>query len=160
MNNLLFAVMYSDKEIYDKSLLKLIAAYGAVKDECPEYDFDKFTPYYEEEMGKGLTKRFVVFEKAIEKKDLVSIKKETTDLEKKFSVDGKRQVNIDPGYIGQYELVLASFKRGRGYKQELGDGVYAHKVLEFDDGGVQTFWHTFPDYKENKESLIGLAKRD
>ena len=91
---------------------------------------------------------------------MVSIKKETTDLEKKFSVDGKRQANIDPGYIGQYELVLASFKRGRGYKQELGDGVYAHKVLEFDDGGVQTFWHTFPDYKENKESLIGLAKRD
>lgn len=151
-NKLVIAVMYSDKAIYGKVKAMLVGKYGGVQKESQEYDFDKFTPYYEKEMGNGLVKRFLILNYIVEKTDLIKIKKETTEIEKEFSKEGKRTINLDPGYVNKQELVLASFKRGTNYKEDLGEGVYAHKVLEFKDG-VKMFWHTFPDYrvKENQE---------
>lgn len=107
-------------------------------------------------MGKNLVKRFLIFDYTLEKKDLIEIKKQTTEIEKEFSKENKRTINLDPGYLNDKELVLASFKRGTNYKEDLGEGVYAHKVLEFKDGKAQIFWHTFPDYrvKENQEFFI------
>lgn len=156
--NLMFAIMYSSDSLYEKAKAILVEIYGPIKKEGPEYDFDQFTSYYEKEMGKGLKKRIVIFEKAIEKKDLIKIKKEITEIENQFSVNNNRQINIDPGYLSKTELVLASFKKGTNYKEDLGEGVYAHKVLEFKDK-VSIFWHTFPDYrvKENQDFLKNMS---
>ncbi|MFH2028757.1 MAG: DUF4416 family protein [Nanoarchaeota archaeon] len=150
MSNLIIAIMYSDNGTYVKVKSILIEKYGLIKKETEPYDFDKFTSYYEKEMGKGIIKRFLIFDKEIEKNDLVKIKHETTEVEKEFSIDNKRTINLDPGYLNNKELVLASFKKGTNYKEDMGQGVYAHKVLEF-NGEIKTFWHTFPDYKEHKE---------
>ena len=49
-------------------------------------------------------------------------------------------------FINNKEVILASFKK-KDFKEDLGNGVYAHKVLEFDNGKAEEFWHTFPDYK-------------
>jgi hypothetical protein len=152
-NKLIIAVMYSDDEIYEKVKSILIDKYKEIKKESHEYSFDKFTSYYEKEMGKNLVKRFLIFNFNLEKKDLIKIKKQTTEIEKEFSNDEKRTINLDPGYLNENELVLASFKKGTNYKEDLGQGVYAHKVLEFKDG-VKIFWHTFPDYRENKDFFI------
>ena len=154
-NKLIIAVMYSDKNIYEKVKSILIEKYGEISKESNEYDFDKFTHYYEKEMGSGLVKRFLIFSYNLEKNDLIKVKKETTEIENEFSKDGNRTINLDPGYVNKEELVLASFKKGTNYKEDLGEGVYAHKVLEFKDG-VKIFWHTFPDYKvrENQDFFI------
>jgi len=153
-SRLIIAIMYSDKEIYEKVKEILIKKFKGIIKESYEYDFDKFTSYYEEEMGKGLVKRFLIFDYFINKEDLIKIKKETTEIEKEFSVGDKRTINLDPGYLNENELVLASFKSGTNYKEDLGEGVYAHKVLGFEDRKIEMFWHTFPDYKENKELFI------
>lgn len=155
-NMLIVAIMYSNKDIYGKVKSILIKKFNKIKKESDEYDFDKFTHYYEKEMGKNLVKRFLIFDYNLEKKDLIEIKKQTTEMEKEFAINGNRTINLDPGYVNDRELVLASFKRGTNYKEELGDGVYAHKVLEFKDGKAEIFWHTFPDYrvKENQEFFI------
>jgi len=159
MNKLIIAIMYSDKEIYNKVKEILIEKYQEIKKESNEYNFDQFTKYYEKEMGKNLVKRFLIFNKDIEKQDLINIKKQTTEIEKEFSKDNNRTINLDPGYINKEELVLASFKSGTNYKEDLGQGIYAHKVLEFKDK-VNIFWHTFPDYriKENQEFFINTFK--
>ena len=153
MNKLVMAVMYSDKEIYSKCKHILEQKFNNIAKESNEYDFDQFTHYYEKEMGKGLVKRFLIFDKEIEKKDLIEIKKQITEIEKGSSKDNNRTINLDPGYVNENELVLASFKSGTNYKEDLGQGVYAHKILEFKDNKVGIFWHTFPDYrvKEHQE---------
>ena len=142
--------MYSDKDIYGECKKDLIELFGEVSKESDEYDFDKFTSYYEKEMGKRLVKRFIVFRKDVEKKELSDVKLKTTDIEKKYAKDEKRTINLDPGYLNESELVLASFKRGTNYKEQISDKVWLHKVLEFKGKEAITFWHTFPDYREKK----------
>ncbi len=156
MPNLIIAIMYSNKETYNKVKSILKEKFKEIKRESPEYDFEQFTNYYEKEMGKNLVKRFIIFNKPIEKKDLIKIKQQTTDIEKEFSQNNKRTINLDPGYVNKDELVLASFKTGTNYKEDLGQGVYAHKVLEFKNNKAEIFWHTFPDYrvKENQEFFM------
>ena len=70
-------------------------------------------------------------------------------LDKKYSENHKRRVNIDPGFIAKDKVVLASFKK-KDFKKDLGNGVYAHEVLRFEDGKVKEFWHTFGDYRKKK----------
>lgn len=152
MGRLIIAVMYPSDGLYSKCRAVLVERFGSLLKESEPYDFDKFTSYYEKEMGKGILKRFLVFSKEISKQDLVKVKKETTLVEKDFSKEGNRQINLDPGYVSSKELVLASFKKGTNYKEDLGQGVYAHKVLEFNP--VKMFWHTFPDYREKWEFFI------
>ena len=154
---LLIAIMYSDKSVYDKCRNDLIDSFGGIEKESDEYNFDKFTSYYAKEMGTGLVKRFVVFKKEIDNEGLKKAKLETTETEKKFSKDNRRAINLDPGYLSDKELVLASFKKGTNYKEDVGDGVYLHKVLEFDGKKIITFWHTFPDYREMKELFLSLG---
>ena len=137
----------SKKKIYSIAKKDLIKKFGEIEKESKPYSFDKFTSYYEKEMGKGLAKRFVIFKTPVKKSDLAGIKLFTAEIEKRYSKNDKRQINLDPGYLTKTELVLASFKKGTNYKEKISEKVYAHKVLEFKKGKVITFWHTFPDYR-------------
>lgn len=150
--------MDCDMSLYEKCKKELIELYGEIQVEGQEYDFDKFTKYYQEEMGYGIAKRFLIFKKTLEKKDIADIKIKTTEIEKNFAIDDKRTINLDPGFISKEELVLASFKKGTNYKEQISDTVYAHKVLEFKEDDAIEFWHTFPDYRANKEFFLDLVK--
>ena len=152
--------MYSNREILRESLSELIKIFGEIEELNAEYDFD-FTKYYQEEFGDKLLKRFVCFKEPIKKEDLVDIKMQTNIIENRFRVNGDRQINIDPGYLDNDCLVMASNKK-MSFKSQLSDGIYAHKLLEFKQGKVITFFHTFQDYtlEENKRFFkIILAKR-
>ncbi|MFH1642742.1 MAG: DUF4416 family protein [Nanoarchaeota archaeon] len=155
-NKLIIAVMYSNLIKYNEVKKILMDKYNKIDIESEEYDFDKFTKYYEAEMGKKILKRFLLLDYTVVKNDLIRIKNEITEIEKKCSIDNKRTINLDPGYLNDKELVLASYKKGTNYKEDLGSGVFCHKVLEFDLGKVRVFWHTFPDYREFKEFFASI----
>jgi len=144
---LFFALMYKDKEILEKALNDLKNNFGDVITKSQEYDFD-FTDHYEEEFGSDLKKTIIVFDNKINKENLSEIKILCSQIEKEFCSDNKRTVNIDPGYFNGKEVVLASFK-GKRFKESLDNGVFAHKVLEFENGRVNDFFHTFADFKDN-----------
>lgn len=144
---LFFGIMFSNREVYEKAVNDLIKKFGDVEKESFEYDFDKFTDYYEKEMGKNIIKKLIIFKKEIKEEDLVEIKKFITEIEKKYSVMDNRKINIDPGYVSKEKVVLTSFKK-KDFKKNLGEGVYAHEVLRFENGKILTFWHTFGDYRE------------
>ncbi|NIR15998.1 MAG: DUF4416 family protein, partial [Desulfobacterales bacterium] len=55
--------------------------------------------YYAKEMGWPLHRRFVSFEPLIRPLRIVEIKLTTNRIENENLQDGKRQINIDPGYI-------------------------------------------------------------
>jgi len=147
------AVMYASDELFNNVKDELIQKYGELKAESNPYDFD-FTSYYEKEMGSGLKKKFLIFKKEIIKEDLTEIKLFITEIEKKLSIENKRKVNIDPGYLSENELVLATFK-AKDFKEKISDKVWVHKVLEF-NGKIKEFFHTFADYKvkENQDFIL------
>ena len=44
--------------------------FGSIEKESSEYNFDKYTDYYEKEMGKGLIKKIVIFKKIVNEENL------------------------------------------------------------------------------------------
>ena len=145
---LVMAIMYGSNDLLDKTKEILQQKYSPISKESSEFDFNH-TTYYEEEFGTNLKKRFIAFEKEISEAELADIKHEITQIEKELSQNNKRTINIDPGYLNEKELVLASFKQRNEVKTDIGKSVYAHKVIEVVDNKPTTFPHTFKDYKEH-----------
>lgn len=106
--------------------------------------FDQ-TRYYEPEMGGGLQRRVAAFLYLADPGALSCWKQYTNRLETRFSLGGRRWVNIDPGYLARERLVLAT---GKNYTHRLylQDGIYGEVTLIFQKGGWQTLPWTYPDY--------------
>jgi len=70
-----------------------------------------WTRFYEREMGPALQRQFWSFETLIAAAALADIKRQTNAMERTFAGHGgQRRVNLDPGYIDQAKLVLATTK--------------------------------------------------
>jgi hypothetical protein len=104
------------------------------------------TNYYEDEMGPELGRIIISFEPLAAPTDIVQTKLDTAAIEEDLAGEGGRRVNIDPGYMDYYKIVLASFKEGP-QKIFLGRGVYADPILLFYEGEYIPFQWTFPDFK-------------
>jgi len=61
--------------------------------------------------------------------------------------NGKRTINLDPGYLAQDKLVLATTK---DFYQRLylGQGIYGEVTLHFQKGRFRYFSWTYPDYSD------------
>ncbi|MDD5174791.1 MAG: DUF4416 family protein, partial [Candidatus Omnitrophica bacterium] len=67
-------------------------------------------------------------------------------IEKILSVNGKRTINIDPGYVDLAKLVLFSTK-DYSHRMHVGRGIFAEVTLHFKDEKFTTWPWTYPDYK-------------
>jgi hypothetical protein len=143
---LIVGIMYSDKEILDKTISILKERFGEIESEL-EYDFS-FTDYYMPEMGENLKKKIIIFKNPIGRKLLAEIKNWTNELEDKESISQKRKINLDPGYLTVCNVVLASAKE-MPHKVYIGEGMFGDVVLEFKNKSFQHSGHTFPDYKSD-----------
>jgi hypothetical protein len=143
----LFAAILFRPEIRQEDLLeKLLEKFGAIECSYGPVPFS-FSDYYEDEMGKNLKKWYVTFCPLIGREQLPTIKNFTNAFERERSVDGKRTVNVDPGYIAADKLVLASTKDFY-HRLYLGDGVYGEVTLHFRKGVFRYFSWSYPDYKD------------
>ena len=120
----------------------------------------EYTDYYTAEMGTGLVRRFVTFERLIGPEELPAVKLCTNALEERFSEGGARRVNIDPGYLARQHFILATGK-GYSHRPYIGRGIYADLTLEYRRETYRPFEWTYPDYRapETLEMLNGLRKR-
>ena len=75
----------------------------------------------------------------------MEIKRTTNKIENGYLQDGKRQVNIDPGYISLERLVLAT---GKNYTHRiyLSKGIFADLTLIFHKGSFSPLQWTYEDY--------------
>jgi len=143
---LLISVISSSAESINKTLSELTAQYGILDFVSPLMPFD-YTDYYCAEMGKVLFRRFASFDRLIRQEDLASIKVQTNAIETEKAQEGKRLVNIDPGYLLAERLVLASGKNF-GHRIYLSSGIYADLTLVYRDRDYQPLAWTYPDYGE------------
>ena len=143
----LVASLFSPEEkILDKVTLELVASYGATDWVSPPLFFDR-TRYYEKEMSWPLHRRFVSFKPLIRPEAIVDIKLQTNELERRYLQEGRRKVNIDPGYVALERLVLAT---GKNYTHRIHllKGIYADLTLVFHQGSFQTLAWTYRDYAD------------
>jgi len=120
---------------------------GIIAFEGPYFNFSEFTDYYEEEMGKPLWKGFYVFEKLREPEFLLDLKYLCYEIERKTSTpEGKRRVNLDPGYITLSKIVLATFK-DYSHRLYLGRSIFGEVTLFYKEGTFQCFPWSYPDYR-------------
>ena len=78
---------------------------------------------------------------------IAGIKLKTNNIENRHKQDGKRLLNIDPGYVALERLVLAT---GKNYTHRihLSKGIYADLTLIFHKGSFRTLAWTYQDYAD------------
>ncbi len=122
--------------------------WGAIDFLSEKRDFD-YTRYYEDEMGLPLFRRWAAFRELVPQDRLAEIKWQALELEKRWTIDGKRRLNMDPGLITAERLVLAT---GKNYSHRiyLGKKIFADLTLVFSKGSFQPLPWTYPDYRDEQ----------
>jgi hypothetical protein len=137
----------------EKSIKPLLEThFGKADFISPRFPFT-FTDYYTEEMGGVIEKLFYAFEKLVDPASLADIKLLTNRLETRFAVEGKRKVNLDPGILNLYRLILASTKNAP-HRVPLSGGIYAEITLIYRNKTFQDLFWTYPDFKTESYKQI------
>lgn len=142
---LLFAsALYHKKEYFTAVKEKLSGLFGAIALEGPAMQWDN-SDYYREELGWPITRTFIFFKDKIDPLILPDIKLAANKLEEDFSTNGKRDINIDPGYMTLSKVVLASTKN-YSHRLYVGKGIFAELTLVHAKGSYQPQMFTYRDY--------------
>jgi hypothetical protein len=128
---------------------KLALRFGEIALRSQPFDHHE-TTYYQPTMGPNLKKWFVAFANLADCANLADWKLATNRMEDEYArlglYDEPRPLNLDPGYITEAKLVLATTK-DRDHRLYLRDGIYAEVTLRYQAGGWRNQPWTYPDYQ-------------
>lgn len=154
---LVFGLLLSNQDAKAEVLHSLSAMFGTLDAVTAPQDFT-FTRFYEKEMGPGLRRLFGSFDELVDPGCLPDIKARTNQLEQRWSRDGRRTVNVDPGLLCEERLVLATGKNA-AHRIYLRDGIYGDLTLLYENGAYQPLPWTYPDYaQEETRRFFGLLR--
>jgi hypothetical protein len=141
---LLVSAIYREEGRFEEVLSGLASRLGPVDRTSGAFLFDR-TDYYEREMGAPLYRRFVVMERLVPREALADAKIGVEELEREFSSNGMRTVNLDPGLLTEENFLLAT---GKNYSHRvyLRDGVFADLTLVYRKGEYRPLPWTYPDF--------------
>lgn len=144
---LVCGILYHDEAWVEPCLQDLAARFGEMDFRSPALPFE-YTDYYFGEMGKPLFRVFVSFFHLIPSENLLESKLFTEKIERKYATEaqGKRVLNLDPGYLTAAAFVLATSKN-YAHRIHLGQGVFAQQELLFERKRIRTLDWTYPDYR-------------
>ncbi len=150
-----FSILYNEKfkENYEKALKLISENFGKIDFISEEFHFEFLERYYGREMGTPLKKVYLSVEGLKDKEELVEVKLKCMEIEEELSINGKRTVNIDPGYVDESQLILASHKR-RGARVYLSKGIYAEIELLYVYGAFRPLYWTYRDYRDTRVRKI------
>ena len=141
---LISSLFTADLELLEVARNKLSEVFGPADYESDLLPFDH-TSYYAAEFGEGLMRKIVAFAELVDPSRLAQIKRLTNDLEMDWAKEGKRRINLDPGYVSLAKLVLATTKN-HGHRIYLGQGIYAEVTLRYRNKTFRPWEWTYPDY--------------
>lgn len=140
---------------------RLSQDYGHIDLSSDVWEFD-FTDYYRRQMGSGLLRQFISFDRLIPPEAIAAIKRTTCAIEAALADRAAggpaRPVNLDPGYVTESKLVLASTK-DFAHRIYLGGGIFAEVTLTYSHGRWRPGPHTFPDYASGRYDEFLSAAR-
>ncbi|MHC4442434.1 MAG: DUF4416 family protein [Planctomycetota bacterium] len=149
--NLICGLISNDPDLMGRAVRLLVEHAGGTDLVSELWPFDT-TDYYDVEMGEGLQRKFVSFERTINPGELAHVKILTNELERRISYDcgvpeNQRLVNLDPGYVTLSKLVLATTK-DYSHRIYLGQGIYAESTLRYENSQWTAWPWTYPDYAD------------
>ncbi len=143
---LVIGLFMKEKRLVEKITAELIEALGSIDMVSPWFPFD-YTDYYESEMNAPLFRRMLTFKELIKQSSLADIKNLTNEIESNYSMEEKRLVNIDPGYMLKERFVLATGKNF-AHRIYIGKKIYADLTLIYTKGDFKKLPWTYPDYSD------------
>ncbi len=141
---LISSMFTADLELLEVSRNKFSETFGRTDYESDLLPFDH-TSYYAAEFGERLMRKIVSFAELVDPGRLAEVKRLTNDLEMGWAREGKRRINLDPGYVSLAKLVLATTKN-HGHRIYLGQGIYAEVTLHYRNKIFCPWEWTYPDY--------------
>lgn len=148
---LVVAVMWQESELkWEGVEPDLARVFGPISSKSDTFEFSKYTPYYEPEMGAGLLKCFVEFAGLHARDNLVRFKRQAFVLEEKFMRSDARLLNLDPMIVTLENIVISTSKNFT-HRIYLGDGVFGDLALLFRKGRFEKLAWTYPDYADRTE---------
>ncbi len=154
---LIIGILSTIPEKHDEVEQFLREEFGSIDYKSPVLPFE-FTNYYNPEMGEAIKKWFLSFEKLIDPSLLYDIKTRTNRIEKRFSIRGKRKINLDPGMMSLNRFMLATTKNN-GHRVPLRQGIYAEVTLLFVNRKFQALPWTYADFRSEEYQHILLEIR-
>lgn len=142
---LFVGILYSDESLMQRAINRLLEEFSPIDFKSPVFEFS-ISEYYREEMGWPIFRKFISHFDLIDPKEIAPIKITCNHIEDELAVDGKRKVNLDPGYIDYNKVILASAKYN-AQKIYLDLGIYADPTLWYENGAFQSYPYSFPDFK-------------
>lgn len=133
---------------------------GALDIRSEIFCFSDFSHYYDDELGGRCWKYLVSLKDLLPVDQIVATKLVTEELEESFGRHVKnvrrRTVNIDPGFLTGWQVVLSSAKN-HSHRLYMGQGVYCELTLLYRDGDFQSLPWTYPDYVDS--TVLGFLRR-
>ena len=157
---LISGIIAGRDEHFARAEERLSGLCGPIDSRSARFPF-AFTDYYEAEMGSGLRRGFVGFDRLIDPSGLAAIKIRTNELEREIAAEfeadrpGRQEqpgprgriVNIDPGYLTAAALIMATTK-DFSHRIPLRDGIFGHLEFLFTKTGVRRLDWTYPDFAQ------------
>lgn len=115
--------------------------------------------HHRDELGERPERNIVAFDQLGDASRLPEIKRTTCRMEIALGrKGGRREVNIDPGFLGEHQLIFAS-TCPREHCIHIGKGIYGELVLLRGAGGFEPLPWTTPDYAapEMRQIFAGLS---
>ncbi|HEX9019930.1 MAG TPA: DUF4416 family protein [Nitrospirota bacterium] len=161
---LFFGMLSPEPSLFARCADILCREYGPLDFESGVWPWEK-TGYYRAEMGAGLLRKFIFCERLIDPSQLPAVKIFTNAVEKEFTTAGsgppRRRINIDPGYVTEAKVVLATTK-DFSHRIYIDGGIYAEVTLRYNTAGrdFTAFDYTYPDYRTDAyRTLFNNARK-
>ena len=145
---LITAISSHFQEVFSWAVSQLEERFGPVWLADEIFLFDH-TSFYQKTMGDQIRKQLIAFDRLVDPGELAQVKTFTNSLEEAYMESHEhvweRSINLDPGYITEAKLVLATVKN-RDHRIYLGHGIYAEVTLSYYDKKWNGSRWTYPDY--------------
>ena len=155
---LFVSTLHRDSDAFDRSKEILENNFGVILYAGLPLPWD-YSAYYKNEIGWPLFRQIIFFKNIIDPAFLVDTKLKTKEIESVLSLDGKRCINLDPGYLTLSKVVLASTKN-YAHRLYLGKGIYGEITLIFKDGTYTPHIFTYRDYQDKSHVHIFMQARE
>ncbi len=158
---LFVGMLSSEPALFETCTDLLCSEYGSV--DCrSEIVSWHYTDYYSAEMGLGLLRKFIFFERLMDPEELADVKVLTNRIEEQMAATTdnavRRRINLDPGYITEAKIVLATTK-DYSHRIYIGKNIYAEVTLQQKGGRFTPLEHTYPDYRTDEYiRMFGKAR--
>lgn len=143
---LFVGTLYCDESVLHDAHKLLEKHFGDFFLEGPSIPWD-YSTYYHHEIGCPLLRQFLFFKTLIDPSNLADIKLKTNEIEDILSFEGKRRINLDPGYLTLSNIVLASTKN-YAHRIYLGKGIFGEVTLIYKGETYHPHLFTYRDYQD------------